>query len=194
MYRAPKDIELHRGAKQPSGAVEYDEGAAETIHGASGCVGLLARALSTLPVAMLTSRKNPCPISLDGVEALPPLDNSTVQYHYAKSPSGSNTASSAMAKAIKQAKAETGEKTWIVVTGPCTNAAALIAEEEELVRDSVAGWVVMGGAFGQSSSRTAGIGIELTVLTHFCRHPAMDARGGVQYVHVIQILNAEGSI
>lgn len=92
---------------------------------------------------------------MDGVELLPSHDNPTVQHHYSKSPSGSNTASSAMAKAIRQAKAETGEKTWVVVTGPCTNAAALIAEEEDLVRDSVAGWVVMGGAFGQSISRAA---------------------------------------
>lgn len=43
MYRAPADIELHRGANQPSGEAEYDEGAAETIHGASGCVPLCLR-------------------------------------------------------------------------------------------------------------------------------------------------------
>jgi hypothetical protein len=147
MYRAPKDIELHRGANQPSGAVEYDEGAAETIHGASGCVSAPHPVCLSFP-SRQGADLDLTLVSLDGVEALPPLDNPTVQHHYAKSPSGSNTASSAMAKAIRQAKAETGEKTWVVVTGPCTNAAALIAEEEDLVRDSVAGWVVMGGAFG----------------------------------------------
>lgn len=53
-----------------------------------------------------------------------------------------------MARKIRQAWDETGAKTWVVVTGPCTNAAALMRENEALVRDCVEGWVVMGGAFG----------------------------------------------
>lgn len=55
-----------------------------------------------------------------------------------------------MTKAIRDTwDSGKGSKTWVVVTGPCTNAAELIEKEEDLVRDAVAGWVVMGGSFGE---------------------------------------------
>ncbi|KAL7408796.1 Inosine/uridine-preferring nucleoside hydrolase domain-containing protein [Mrakia frigida] len=122
-FRASSDIPLHRGNARPSGDAGYDEGAAETIHGASG---------------------------LDGVELLPSLDDARVQAHYQKaSASTGNTAVLGMTKAIRDTwDSGKGSKTWVVVTGPCTNAAELIEKEEDLVRDAVAGWVVMGGSFG----------------------------------------------
>lgn len=64
-----------------------------------------------------------------------------------------------MAKAVRAAwDGGKGDKTWIVVTGPCTNAANLMQKEEELVKEAVAGWVVMGGSFGK---------IDLTTLLPF---------------------------
>lgn len=86
---------------------------------------------------------------LDGVELLPSEDSPAVKHHLAKAPKGTNSASSAMAKSIKQTFDQTGKKTWVVVTGPCTNAAAFMKESEDVVRECVEGWVVMGGAFGE---------------------------------------------
>lgn len=91
----------------------------------------------------------PSSLRLDGVELLPSEDSPAVTHHLAKAPKGTNSASSAMAKSIKQTFDQTGKKTWVVVTGPCTNAAAFMKESEDVVRECVEGWVVMGGAFGE---------------------------------------------
>ncbi|CED83431.1 Predicted inosine-uridine preferring nucleoside hydrolase [Phaffia rhodozyma] len=121
MFKAREDMPLERGAKEPIAGPEFNEGAAEAIHGSSG---------------------------LDGVELLPPLSDPRVQHFYSKAPAGTDTAVQGMARAIRDSwKDGQGEKVWIVVTGPCTNAARLIKMEEDLVKDAVAGWVVMGGSF-----------------------------------------------
>lgn len=93
--------------------------------------------------------------SLDGVELLPSLDDPRVQHHYLKADASTgNTAVAGMTKAIRATwNSGKGSKTWVVVTGPCTNAAEFIAKEEELVKDAVAGWVVMGGSFGEFMPR-----------------------------------------
>lgn len=99
-------------------------------------------------------------LSLDGVELLPALDSPAVQHFYSKaSPEKGNTAVKGMTKAIRDTwDSGKGSKTWVVITGPCTNGAELMAVEEQLVKDAVAGWVVMGGSFGESD---AWVGAEL---------------------------------
>lgn len=99
-----------------------------------------------------------CPIStflsLDGVELLPALESPAVEHHYKKANAAAgNTAVAGMTAAIRAAwNGGKGSKTWVVVTGPCTNAAELMDAEEDLVRDAVEGWVVMGGSFGECLS------------------------------------------
>jgi hypothetical protein len=163
-FRAPPETPLHRGAVKPTGVEHFDEKAAETIHGKSGSVSLSPSLLFLAQQAgpylaffslALTSPSN-CylSLSLDGVELLPPTSDPAVQHFYTKTPSGSDTAVEAMTSAIRTAwDSGKGDKTWVVVTGPCTNAAKLIQQEEDLVKEAVAGWVVMGGAFGSSFLR-----------------------------------------
>ena len=84
---------------------------------------------------------------LDGVLHLPPLDHPAVQHWYTQSQANAEGDGTAVTAIIDYLIAlPQGEKVTIVITGPCTNIAAVRLARPELYDDKVDEVVIMGGA------------------------------------------------